>query len=148
MRLAPAGLQIRWTPIPAVGVEAFDAQHLELFCRAERLVHALRGGGCHEVDPLLHSFLDYVTSHLACEEQWMTEAEYPGLKPHRDAHWRFGDQLQELERAYRRQGPTPPVALAVRGWLTGWMTQHIASADATLGRWLTDRDLLRSWRPR
>ena len=136
-RLGPA---IAWTSDLAIGVPELDKQHRELFRRAERLVLALDAADRGEVDPLVHSLSDFLVSHLECEERWMAEADYPKLGPHRDAHWRFKDEVRERTRAYQRQGPSPAMALAVHDWLAGWLFPHVGGPDLEFGRWLASHD--------
>jgi hemerythrin len=130
---------LEWNANLAVGVEAIDEQHQELFRRAARLIRALRTGDRAEVEPLVRYLSDYVVSHFECEERWMAEAEYPGLEAHRDIHRRFKDDLREMTREYQRKGPTPLVALTIHNWLSDWLRQHISAADVELGRWLRAR---------
>jgi len=127
---------LEWTPALSVGVPELDRQHGELFRRAERLVHALATGGPGEVDPLVHSLHDFLYSHLEFEEQRMAETEYPGLKVHQDAHWRFKDDVEARTRVYQRRGPSPAMSLAIHDWLAGWLYPHLGGDDRELGHWL------------
>jgi len=127
---------LEWSRLLEAGVPDLDDQHHELFVRSERLILGLARADRAEVDPLVRSLSDFVASHLGCEERWMAETEYPGLVAHRDAHWRFRDEVQARARIYQRRGPSPAMARAIRAWLAGWLYPHLGVADLELGRWL------------
>ncbi len=87
---------IPWTPALAVGVPEIDAQHQELFRRAERLITALRTGDRGEVEPLVRYLAAYAVEHFAAEERYMREIGYPGLDGHRAVHRAFREDFAEL----------------------------------------------------
>jgi hemerythrin len=133
------GPALQWTPALAVGIAAVDAQHQELFRRAERLVVALRSGDRDEVLPLLAYLDEYVVHHFAAEERLMREAGFPGLEAHAADHRRFRDDFAAMVRDFRRTGPTALVALTIHNWLSDWLRMHIGGLDQELGRFLADR---------
>ena len=126
---------IQWSPSLAVGVAEIDAQHQELFRRAERLVTALRGGDRAEVRPLVRYLSEYIVEHFATEERYMTEIGYPGLEAHRLAHERFREEFAEMLAEYERKGATPLVALNLHNWLSDWLRRHVGGLDVEIGRW-------------
>ncbi len=128
----PTSLQ--WSPALAVGVPEIDAQHQELFRRAERLITALRAGDRGEVEPLVRYLTDYVVEHFAAEERYMREIGYPGLEGHRAAHDPFREDLAEMLADYQRKGPTPLVALTMHNWLSDWLRRHTGGLDQEIGR--------------
>jgi hemerythrin len=125
---------IQWSPALAVGVAEIDAQHQELFRRAERLVAALRAGDRGEVEPLVRYLTDYVVAHFSAEERFMREVGYPGLDAHRAVHETFREDLAEMLGDYRRKGPTPLVALTMHNWLSDWLRRHVGGLDVEIGR--------------
>ncbi len=125
---------IQWSPSLAVGVPEIDAQHQELFRRAERLVTALRAGDRGEVEPLVRYLTDYVVEHFSAEERYMREIGYPGLEGHRAAHEAFRHDLAEMVADYGRKGPTPLVALSMHNWLSDWLRRHVSGLDVEIGR--------------
>ena len=134
--LALVTAPLEWTASLSIGIADLDLQHGELFRRAERLVQALAVGGRDAADPLVRSLSDFLLSHNESEERLMAELEYPGLRDHQDAHWRFKDEVHARVRLYQRRGPSPAMAVAVHDWLAGWLYPHLHGADAELGRWL------------
>ncbi len=125
---------IQWSPGLAVGVPEIDAQHQELFRRAERLITALRAGDRGEVAPLVRYLGDYVVAHFSAEERYMREIGYPGLEGHRAAHDAFREDFAEMVATYERKGPTPLVALDIHNWLSDWLRRHVGGLDVEIGR--------------
>lgn len=125
---------IQWSPALAVGVPEIDAQHQELFRRAERLVTALRVGDRGEAGPLIRYLSEYVVEHFAAEERYMHEIGYPGLEGHRAVHLAFREDLAAMLADYERKGPTPLVALTLHNWLSDWLRRHVGGLDVEIGR--------------
>jgi hemerythrin len=128
-----------WSPALAVGVEAVDEQHRELFRRAGELVEALRAGRRSEVGALVEYLGEYADAHFAAEEALMRAAGYPDLEPHRAAHEAFRAGLQGHVADYERKGATPLVALTLHNWLSDWLRQHVSTDDVALGRFLAGK---------
>jgi hemerythrin len=125
---------IQWSPSLAVGVPEIDAQHQELFRRAEKLITALRAGDRTEVEPLVRYLDEYVVEHFSAEERYMREIGYPGLEAHRATHEAFREDFAEMLRDYVRKGPTPLVALTMHNWLSDWLRRHVGGIDVEIGR--------------
>jgi len=125
---------IQWSPALAIGVPEIDAQHQELFRRAERLVTALRAGDRAEVEPLVRYLGEYVVEHFAAEERFMHEIGFPALDGHHAAHQAFREDLAEMLADYQRKGPTPLVALTIHNWLSDWLRRHVGGLDVEIGR--------------
>lgn len=125
---------IQWSPALAVGVPEIDAQHQELFRRAERLITALRGGDRGEVEALVRYLFDYAVEHFSAEERYMREIGYPGLEVHQAAHQSFREDFAEMLADYERKGPTPLVALTMHNWLSDWLRRHVGGVDVEIGR--------------
>jgi hemerythrin len=127
---------IQWTPSLSVGVPEIDAQHQELFRRAERLIVALRAGDREEVRPLVTYLAEYVVSHFEDEEREMRATAYPDFAHHKAAHDKFRADFLEMAREFDRKGATALVALTLHNWLSDWLRRHVGGADLDLGRFL------------
>lgn len=125
---------IQWSPALAVGVDEIDAQHQELFRRAERFVSALRSGDSAEVSPLLRYLGEYVVEHFTAEERFMREIGFPGLEGHRAAHLAFREDFATMAADFERKGATPLVALTLHNWLSDWLRKHVGGLDVEIGR--------------
>jgi len=130
---------LQWTPALAVGIAEIDAQHRELFSRAERLITALRAGERDEVLPLLGYLQDYAVQHFEAEERLMRELGYPGLADHAAAHETFCAEFLNITKDVQRTGPTALAALTVHNWLSDWLRKHVGGIDRELGRFVAAR---------
>ena len=130
---------LQWTPALAVACPMIDAQHQELFRRAERLILALRGGERTEVSPLVVFLSEYAATHFGDEERLMAEVGYPELGEHRAAHEAFRKEFRELVQDYERKGPTPLVALTLHNWLSDWLRRHVSTVDVRLAAFIDAR---------
>lgn len=129
-------MTIRWTSALAVGHEAIDGQHRELFRRAAALVEAMRSGDRSEIG-LLFDFLGaYVVEHFEEEERFMRESAYPGLNVHKGAHDRFVREYHELRRLHEASGASTAVTIKTQSWLVDWLHTHIGRTDLALARHL------------
>ncbi|BDG05341.1 bacteriohemerythrin [Anaeromyxobacter oryzae] len=129
-------MPIQWTPSLAVGVPEIDAQHQELFRRAERLIVALRAGDRSEVGPLFRYLSEYVVAHFEAEERLMRARSYPEHGGHEAEHRKFRADFQELAARFDEKGPTALLALTLHNWLSDWLRRHIGGADRDLGRFV------------
>jgi hemerythrin len=132
-------MPLGWSASLAIGVEEIDAQHEELFRRAERLVRALRTGDRAGVDALFTYLAGYADKHFLVEERLMEAAGFPGLDAHRSAHARFRADLDAHLRAYGADGGTAGAGLALHNWLSDWLREHLAGLDQELGQYLSGR---------
>ncbi len=126
---------IQWSPALAVGVPELDAQHQELFRRAERFIAALRAGDRSEVARVVRYLSDYVVLHFAAEERYMLEIGFPGFEGHRAAHESFREDFDALVADLARKGPTPLVALTLHNWLSDWLRRHVGGLDVEIGQY-------------
>ena len=118
---------LTWTPALSVGVAEIDAQHQELFRRANAFIDAIETP--ERTAELLAYLRDHARVHFSAEERWMAEEGYPDLEPHRREHAGFLDQLGELDAA--RQLPEP---IEVARWLVRWLHEHVVVADTAAAR--------------
>jgi hemerythrin len=125
-----------WNPNLAIGVKAIDAEHRELFGRAEALLAAMRERrSVQEVQPLLQFLDDYCAGHFQREEQLMRGKGYPGLTDHAARHIGFREQLQSLLVRFQARGATAAVTLETQELLSA-IAHHIRSEDTKLAKFL------------
>ncbi len=138
----PAMKAVYWSPALALGHAEIDTQHEELFRRVADLVHAMTSGDRPAVDRLFDFLGEYVIVHFAVEEKLMAESDYPGFNVHRASHQRFVREYESLRKLHGDIGTSAGVAVAVKAhtWLSGWLTNHIRSADQLLAKHLRGRE--------
>lgn len=123
---------LTWTPALAVGVPELDAQHQELFRRANEFLDGLGGHGPVDLERLLGFLRAYAEAHFGVEEGWMREGLYPGLAAHEAEHRRF---LAELDGLAGSEGQARP-PLEVASWLVRWLHDHVLLADGAAARFI------------
>jgi hemerythrin len=129
---------LQWKPSLAVGDELIDAQHRELFRRAERLIAALRANDRTEVEPTVAFLADYVNEHFAAEEAIMRAAAYPAFDEHRSAHEKFKNEFAAMVGDFQEKGPTALVAMTLHNWISAWLKKHLSGLDLEMARWLRE----------
>jgi len=127
---------LTWTPALAVGVAEIDAQHQELFRRADAFLEGLGNCSADRVARLLSFLAEYAARHFGAEEAWMGEAGYPDLGAHCAEHRRF---LSDLERLSAREGVAGAAPLEVASWLVRWLHDHVTRADGAAARFVLAR---------
>ncbi len=130
-------MAIRWTEELAVGVEAIDRQHRELFDAAARLIEGVgRGGVTGEVARTISFLEEYVTNHFALEELYMKRKYYPAYPSHKAEHTAFIADFYDLREKLDLDGTTPELVTRLAEWLGGWLVEHIGRQDRALGAFL------------
>ena len=131
---------IEWTQKLAVGVEAIDAQHRELFQHVNRLVSALEAcKGEAEVAGLVQFLGDYVVRHFSDEERLMTRAGYPDAPAHKKLHEAFVAEFVKLKADLTKHGASPALATQLNHKVGGWLIDHVGRTDRALGVFLAGK---------
>jgi len=127
---------IEWTPALALGHEEIDAQHQELFRRAEQLLQAMLAGDTASIEGLFDFLGTYVVDHFAAEERLMTASQFPGYTVHKAAHERFVRDYQSLRKLHQDSRASAAVAIKARTWLAEWLRNHIGQTDLLFAKHL------------
>jgi hemerythrin len=132
-------MRIEWKPALSVGNDAIDAQHKELFRRAEDLRVAIAGGKVDRVAPVLRFLHEYAVEHFGLEEAWMREHRYRGYERHKAEHDRFVADLVALAEEHEDPPREGFMAGRVNGWLSEWLVQHVSGTDTEMAAFLAKR---------
>jgi hemerythrin len=132
-------MRIEWTPALSVGNDAIDAQHRELFRRADALLEALRAGKPDHAAEVLNFLHQYAIEHFGLEEAWMREHRYRGYVRHKAEHDRFIADLVAFADEQERGSEDGFMASRVNGWLAGWLKGHVSGTDAEMASFLGTR---------
>jgi hemerythrin len=126
-----------WNASLAIGHEDIDAQHQELFARADALLEAMRSGAsAREVKPLLAFLDEYCSGHFASEERLMRARGYAGLDEHLAQHGNFVKQFEIILAQFELKGASPTVTISLQQLICGWLVKHIGAIDKQLARFL------------
>ena len=134
---------IAWTPALAVGIEEIDAQHQELFRRANAFVESLEGRSRQDVGIILSYLRHYAITHFGAEEGEMRQHKYPGYSRHKAQHDRFIKDLMLLSTEHERRNGPGIDPLRVGSWLANWLTEHVSRSDIELAQYLKARERAR-----
>lgn len=130
---------IKWTTDLAVGIEEIDAQHQELFRRAERFIVGLSEPTRQDVGILLSYLRLYCVTHFGAEESWMREVSYAGYERHKAEHDGFIEHILELSREHERRGSPGLEPMRVGSWLQRWLEEHVSGTDRDFARFVLSR---------
>ena len=126
-----------WSAKLAIGVPEIDAQHQELFERADALLSAMRSGQSGaEVDRLFWFLDDYCSSHFSAEEKFMRAVKYPAADAHADLHQTFTSEFEEIAARFRRGGVSEALTLELQQLIAGWLVMHIRATDTKLAEFV------------
>jgi len=129
--------ELTWGDRYAVGVEAIDDEHKELFDAVRELESAMaRFAQPAEMGELLKKLSASTARHFADEEAMMREAKYPGLALHMANHQRLMEKVQAFAARHSQSGVT--VNQHALNFLRDWLLHHIENDDVRLGSWLDE----------
>ncbi|MDH5509335.1 MAG: bacteriohemerythrin [Nitrospinota bacterium] len=117
---------LRWDESYSVGVERFDAQHMNFFRILEQLAQDAEEGKdavCKAIDGLLK----YVTDHFREEEELMRSLGYPGYEDHVKEHGKLMEKTRELYSDM--DAGRPDSVESVQLVLIDWILEHIGKVD-------------------
>jgi len=131
---------MQWTEDLAVGIEAIDSRHRELFRRINRFVDAIRQGKCKSVIDSMITFLeDYAVSHFSAEESSMLKNAYPGYEQHRKQRVLYLENLSDLKKELQEAGPSYVLSVTTNQVVVDWIVAHIQQTDMEFGEYLKKR---------
>jgi hemerythrin len=134
-----------WREEYASGLAAVDAKHKNLLADMNALARAVNLSALKQTAPLLAQIQLAASQDFMVEQQLMQEDQYPFVHLHVRQHQRFFEYFGELRREIE-QGEENRVYLAfrVKRFLTGWLINHILSADRHYGHYRNSRRAARS----
>ncbi|MCK9382803.1 MAG: hypothetical protein M0P95_17305 [Sulfuritalea sp.] len=129
-----------WREEYSLGQTALDKAHEGLLTSMNALARAINVSALNLTPPLLAQIQFAATQDFTIEEQLMQEDNYPFFDLHARQHQRFFEYFGELRREIEL-GEENRVYLAfrVRRLLTGWLINHMLSADRHYGHYRNSR---------
>ncbi len=131
-------------PEVTIGIEEIDRQHQELLDRMELLRDYMRRGQSRDAIRDTLKFLEsYVVEHFATEVRYMERYRYPDIREHRTEHETFLRDFTAFKEKFtsmQAQGEsTTFLGLDIVRKLNAWFTDHIATIDTKMGRFLAEQ---------
>jgi hemerythrin len=127
----------RWQQQMTLGVEELDAQHREIFRRAQLADEALSSGSSSNVTGELVGFLlDYCQEHFDSEQRLMESKAYPASAQHSQQHAWFSGTVRVVRQDLAEGAPDDEIAKRLNELLLRWLVNHIATFDAAFANWM------------
>ena len=135
-----AELPYAWRDKYAIGPATVDAAHKTLLNDMNALASTIKDGALSQTPPLLAKIQSCASRDFMNERRLMEEDSYPFVDLHTRQHERFFEFLAELQREIEL-GEKDRVYLGfrVKRLLTGWLVNHILSADRHYGHYRNTR---------
>ena len=122
-----------WKDKYKTGNNAVDQQHMELFDITERLLKTIRYKDSkakkEESIKTVQALKNYSIEHFSAEEDYMESIKYKDLNTHKKLHETFIDSVLEAEQKMIKADYDMPSVKEFTGFLTAWLTYHVAGAD-------------------
>ena len=133
-------MRFKWGPQLETNIPALDDHHRGIFdCINNFCDRCDHDGGTEEVVTLLDTLDRYARKHFAYEEGLQRINKYPGLAVQQEAHASFLADLTHLKETLESTGPTRQLAVATKGKLIRWLSQHIKTLDKEFVDYLCDK---------
>ena len=117
---------MKWNSSLAIGIEAIDNQHKQIFEHLLALENSVaKRDPWHILRFLLAQLAEYMKFHLAVEEAMLEIIRYPQRGDHCQAHARIMDQVAELEKELQRTGSEASLV----NFFEDWFIRHVLSED-------------------
>jgi len=131
--------ELTWSDRYAVGVQAIDDEHKELFDAIRAFDLAMtQNTEAAEIRGLLRNLTAATVKHFAHEEAAMREAKYPGLTLHCGNHRHLMEKLDAFTVRFSRGGAA--INRHSLSFLRDWLVPHIENDDRRFANWLQDRE--------
>jgi len=120
-----------WDDGYSVCVERLDEDHKRLFALLNKVNDACTAIMQPESYPLLvNELIDYLNTHFAVEEAYMTGIGYPDLESHACEHRRFYEQvLAYRNKGYAQKADYTRELTELTETIYNWLRHHILNVD-------------------
>ena len=127
-----------WKESYRVGIEFIDTQHKELFDTTDKLLRIIESQDDatrkQECMFAINFLKNYAARHFAEEEEYQFSINYSDIEAHKTLHRIFVATVLKLEKKLIDADFSIPTMKEVAGFLTAWLTYHVAGVDQKLKR--------------
>ena len=125
---------VEWNYTFLLGIKEIDQHHQRLVELLNKAYEEFKVGATVEnMQSVIDQLVDYSAYHFDCEERWMADVSYHSLAKHKEEHAIFTSRILEFQNTLRQNGN---VSLELVSFLSNWVTHHILTTDAELGRFV------------
>ncbi|MDP1611047.1 MAG: adenylate/guanylate cyclase domain-containing protein [Sulfuritalea sp.] len=131
-----------WREEYGIGTAVLDLGHKGLLAEMNALARTIHAGALDQTAPQMAQIQFSATRDFNIEDQMMKEDGYPFIDLHNRQHQRFFEYFNELRREIDL-GENDRVYLGfrVKRFLTGWLINHVLSADRHYGHYRRSRSV-------
>lgn len=137
-------MQFIWDPKYSVSIKSIDAQHQKFFDIINQLYYLAKTNQItsETLQTAVKKFQDYANTHLAYEEKYFTEFDYPNAAKHIAAHDLFRQKITQ----YMAQCLQPQINVAkllneIADFSRDWISGHILALDQKYSQFFLQHDL-------
>lgn len=134
-------MTMEWSAELSVGFGEIDDQHREIVRLLAELDSHIEARDARGAAAALGALASAVIRHFSAEEAMMERWQYPDRQAHKRAHDLFLQDVLALEREEAEDGLTQDVVDWAGGRLPEWISFHMLTNDAPLGRFLAARGM-------
>ncbi|OGT12650.1 MAG: hypothetical protein A2342_08560 [Gallionellales bacterium RIFOXYB12_FULL_54_9] len=144
-----AGAKMEWHHDEELGIAEIDQQHRELLDIIKQLHQAVTVSHDHETSAsLIHKLEKLIRDHFEFEERLMQQQHYPFAADHISQHNSFKYYFLRLKQEIEEHSEDPLyLGFRIKLLLADWLTNHAKRDDRHLGRFLTERGILKPQPP-
>jgi hemerythrin-like metal-binding protein len=129
-----------WSDDYVSGFSEIDTHHKTLFAMINSFADENdEHTSINTIMEFLDSLMKYCEYHFSCEEKIMTENNYPLVEYHKDIHKDLTNTVKKI-RAQLGSNSIKDPYIAVVGFSTDWLNNHIASDDLSFLSFYKNRD--------
>ena len=124
-----------WSDKYCIGVDEVDAQHEELFNKANSFIYAVKHNhGNSEIGNMLKILINYTNVHFESEEELMGKIQYPKLPDHHKLHKDLVNDIVNILKKIKNGERYNAIEL-IR-FLEDWLSHHILQDDMKIGKYI------------
>ena len=129
-----------WNVDHNTGVKFIDEQHQYFFNIISSLKKSIDEGICSEsASQIFFSLVHYAEHFLIQEEIYFKEANFPGLREHKDLHAEFIQRIIQFQGDYEKE--IIDTCLSLLPFLDDWFDNHILKYDKEAIDFLKEKGL-------
>lgn len=131
---------INWSENLSVNIKEIDDQHKRLVTMLNELHDAMKAGrGNDSLRKIFDGLLQYVGTHFATEEKYMSMHSYPGYTAHKGEHAKLTEKVLDLKKRFEQGAPV--LTVEVMNFLKEWLQNHIIGTDKKYGPFLNNKGI-------
>ncbi len=132
---------IEWSDKFSINILEVDNQHKKLVSMVNELYDAMKTGkGKDIMGNILSGLIQYVGTHFATEERFMSKYNYPGYLAHKAEHVKLSQKAVEIQKEFEKG--VPVITVELMNFLKDWLQEHILGSDKKFGIFLNSKGVV------